>query len=315
MTDSTTSTRIILLQGQTALSDFRQARLRRTLGESGIVLEGIDSHWLYIAEVDESLEAWGQGDADTLASLLGDAPQSFESVAADDLFVVIPRIGTISPWSSKATDIARLCGLDRLNRIERGVVYRLAGMRAAQRDRAAELLHDRMTESVLNDTAAVDQLFDHHAPAPLVSVDVLSGGRAALEQANRELGLALSGDEIDYLLENFIRLERNPSDAELMMFAQANSEHCRHKIFNADWVIDDVAQDRSLFSMIRHTHETSPDGTLVAYSDNSSVIEGAAAKRFYPDANGHYSVHDDQTHILMKVETHNHPTAIAPFPG
>ena len=179
----------------------------------------------------------------------------------------------------------------------------------------ATLLHDRMTESVLQNTSQLSQLFAHHQPQPLVSIDILADGKSALEAANRELGLALAEDEIDYLLRNFIDLERNPTDAELMMFAQANSEHCRHKIFNADWVIDGEKQDRSLFSMIRNTHQLNPEGTLVAYSDNSSVIEGSQCSRFYPDADGAYTANEDETHILMKVETHNHPTAISPFAG
>jgi len=315
MTDSAATNRIILLQGGDALSPFRLEKLQQALTDAGVAVGNIESHWLHIAEVDESKTAWSDADNDRLAALLDHAPAVFDAKASDALFIVIPRIGTISPWSSKATDIARLCGLDSLNRIERGVVYHLEGVTYEQRAAVATLLYDRMTESVLNDAAKLDQLFDHHAPAPLVAIDVLGGGRAALVKANAELGLALSDDEIDYLLENFIRLKRNPSDTELMMFAQANSEHCRHKIFNADWVIDGKAQGRSLFSMIRNTHELNPEGTLVAYSDNSSVIEGARAQRFYPDANGHYAAHDDQTHILMKVETHNHPTAIAPFPG
>ncbi len=315
MTDSATCNRIILLQGQEALSGFRTEKLMQSLAAKQLPVTGVDSRWLYVIEVDETDAAWSSADSDILDSLLGDQPVPFTGGAADDLFLVVPRIGTISPWSSKATDIARLCGLKRMNRIERGIVYCLHGLSSDQYRAAAELLHDRMTESVLSDTADLEQLFDHHAPAPVVSVDVLKGGRDALLKANAELGLALSDDEIDYLLENFVRLERNPSDAELMMFAQANSEHCRHKIFNADWVIDGEVQQRSLFSMIRHTHETSPEGTLVAYSDNSSVIEGGESQRFYPDAEGCYSAHNNQTHILMKVETHNHPTAIAPFPG
>ncbi len=315
MTDSVLSTRIILLRGESALSEFRHDKLRAAMAGADIGVDRIDSHWLHIAEVDESQQAWTRQDSELLGELLGHAPEAFEADASDDLFVVTPRIGTISPWSSKATDIARLCGLERLNRLERGVVYRLHGLRAEQRERAAALLHDRMTESVHADASGLNRLFDHQTPAPLVTIDVLDGGRAALEEANASLGLALSDDEIDYLLENFTQLGRNPSDAELMMFAQANSEHCRHKIFNADWMIDGERQESSLFAMIRNTHEKSPAGTLVAYSDNSSVIEGAASRRFYPGRDGRYAEHEDQTHILMKVETHNHPTAIAPFPG
>jgi len=312
MTDSISSTRIITLKGQDALSDFRREKLKNAFAAAGIGAETIDADFLHIAEVDDG---WGPESSERLAQLLGHAPDLFGSHASDELFVVVPRIGTISPWSSKATDIAGLCGLASLHRLERGVAYRISGVSHDQHAAAAALLHDRMTESVLSDVDQLDQLFAHHKPAPLVTVDVLAGGRAALELANRDMGLALAEDEIDYLLENFRQLERNPSDAELMMFAQANSEHCRHKIFNAGWIIDGEEQERSLFAMIRNTHQLNPEGTLVAYSDNSSVIEGGKSKRFYPDQSGKYAAHDDDVHILMKVETHNHPTAISPFAG
>jgi phosphoribosylformylglycinamidine synthase len=233
--------------------------------------------------------------------------------------LVVPRPGTISPWSSKATDIARNCGLDKVRRIERGVAHYLesgdaldeAGMAAA-----AALLHDRMTQVVLGDTADAQCLFRHAQPRPFVAVDVVDGGREALERANGELGLALSADEIDYLVDSFQGLGRNPTDMELMMFAQANSEHCRHKIFNADWLVDGEPQKRSLFKMIRHTTEHCPRGVLSAYADNAAVIRGHAGRRFLPDPDTHvYGEHEEDIHILMKVETHNHPTAISPDPG
>jgi phosphoribosylformylglycinamidine synthase len=235
--------------------------------------------------------------------------------------LVVPRLGTISPWSSKATDIARHCALPQVTRIERGVVYYLKTksgkpLTDAEKQAVLPLLHDRMTESVVFDAEGIEEkIFRHGTPQPLSSVDIVKGGRAALEAANKEMGLALSADEIDYLVENFGKLGRNPTDVELMMFAQANSEHCRHKIFNADWVIDDEAQAISLFGMIRNTHKLHPEGTVVAYSDNSSVIEGAEIERFYPRADGSYAYSKELTHTLMKVETHNHPTAIAPFAG
>jgi len=303
MTIEFVSSRLIILQGVSALSDFRKAKLCDVLQTPNI-----EASFIHIAEVSMD---WTAADSEKLADVLGSPLQYFSADAADDLFIVTPRIGTISPWSSKATDIAGLCGLSALLRIERAIAYRVQG----ERDTVSAALHDRMTESVLASTGDLKGLFEHQAPKQLVYIDVLRDGRAALEVANRELGLALAADEIDYLLENFIALKRNPSDAELMMFAQANSEHCRHKIFNADWTIDGEEMDKSLFSMIRHTHKTSPEGTIVAYSDNSSVIEGGKSKRFYPDADGAYAAHDDTTHILMKVETHNHPTAISPFAG
>ena len=312
MTDQTPATSIITLKGKSALSDFRRDKLLEAFKAQGLADVDVQADFIHIAEVKPG---WGEGDTNRLAELLGDEPLLFADHAADNLFIVVPRIGTISPWSSKATDIAALCGMGDLVRLERGVVYHISGVAHEDHTAAASLIHDRMTESVLSDVNELKSLFAHHSPAPLVTIDLLSGGRAALATANRELGLALAEDEIDYLLENFIRLERNPSDAELMMFAQANSEHCRHKIFNADWVIDGEKMERSLFAMIRNTHQLNPEGTLVAYSDNSSVIEGGKSNRFYPDSDGHYKGHDDELHILMKVETHNHPTAISPFAG
>ena len=232
--------------------------------------------------------------------------------------MVTPRLGTISPWASKATNIAENCGLEGIERIERGMAVWLEGaLTDGQKQQWAALLHDRMTESVLTDIDAAVQLFHHIQSETFSSVDVLSGGKEALVKANTEMGLALSADEIDYLVENYQALNRNPTDVELMMFAQANSEHCRHKIFNADFILNGEKQPKSLFGMIRDTHNAHPEGTVVAYKDNSSVIEGAKVERFYPNAaeNQGYRFHEEDTHIIMKVETHNHPTAIAPFAG
>jgi len=312
MSPDTSESRLIILQGGLALSAFRKQKLTDVLKGQGLLLSGIETLFVHVAEVSA---AWRQDDTNRLAEILGTLPQTFEAEPSDDLFLVTPRIGTISPWSSKATDIVRLCGLDALIRLERVVAYSLFGASSDMRETIARLIHDRMTESVMQASGELAQLFSHQQPAPLVTVDVMTGGREALETANRDMGLALAADEIEYLLKYFISTGRNPTDAELMMFAQANSEHCRHKIFNANWVIDGNPQERSLFSMIRHTHETHPQGTLVAYSDNSSVIDGVKAQRFHPDANGAYARHEADTHILMKVETHNHPTAISPFPG
>ena len=262
------------------------------------------------------------------ALLVYGEPFDADAPAAGESFVTVPRFGTISPWASKATDIAHNCGMAHLHRIERGVAYtvqRKTGLLGGTRKLTdasiaaiAALLHDRMTETVLRRAEDAHALFDTLDAQPLASIDILTGGKAALQAANTELGLALSDDEIDYLHAAFTRAERNPTDVELMMFAQANSEHCRHKIFNADWTIDGVAQDMSLFAMIRNTHALHPEGTVVAYSDNSSIIEGATVSRFYARgaASGNvYAASDELTHILMKVETHNHPTAISPFPG
>ncbi|HEY6043639.1 MAG TPA: phosphoribosylformylglycinamidine synthase, partial [Nitrosospira sp.] len=241
---------------------------------------------------------------------------------SEELLLVLPRPGTISPWSTKATDIAHHCGLEAVERLERGVAFYIQAEGQAHtqlspdtRSALASLIHDRMTEVVFTSFDEAEKLFRHVSPASLNVVDVLAGGSNALQKANNAMGLALSPDEIDYFAAYFIRIGRNPTDVELMMFAQANSEHCRHKIFNADWIIDGEPRAMSLFSMIRHTHQQHPQGTVVAYADNSAIIEGAAISRFYPGKASAYGYADEQTHILMKVETHNHPTAISPYPG
>ncbi|MBI5918249.1 MAG: phosphoribosylformylglycinamidine synthase [Nitrosomonadales bacterium] len=307
--------------GNSALSAFRLEKLRSALRSAAPEIALQDTRHWYFTEVKAT--ALAHGDGALLDRILGlDAASGEPSGSTHCLrLLVVPRLGTISPWSSKATDIARHCALPQIGRIERGVAYylQMPGNRAltdVERQAVLPLLHDRMTESVLSDfDTAAGLIFKHGEPQPLSRVDILTGGNAALEVANRELGLALSPDEIDYLVENFTKLQRNPTDVELMMFAQANSEHCRHKIFNADWVIDDEAQAISLFGMIRNTHKLHPEGTVIAYSDNSSVIEGAEIERFYPRADGSYAYSSELTHTLMKVETHNHPTAIAPFAG
>ncbi|MDO5356353.1 MAG: phosphoribosylformylglycinamidine synthase, partial [Conchiformibius sp.] len=305
---------VLALRGDTALSPFRIEKLLQKARAAGLPEAALQSEFWYFVESENALS---EPDTAKLQALLAGEAVSAPATAADKtLFLITPRLGTISPWASKATDIARNCGLQGIRRIERATAFWLSGsLNAQQQQQWADLLHDRMTESVLNDFAAAEQLFAHPQAQTFASIDLLGGGKAALERANRELGLALSPDEVDYLLDNYQKLQRNPTDVELMMFAQANSEHCRHKIFNADFILNGQAQEKSLFRMIRDTHEAAPAGTVVAYKDNASVIEGARIKRFYPDANGHYRFHEEDTHILMKVETHNHPTAIAPFAG
>ena len=267
-------------------------------------------YWHFI-EASRELSAV---EARTLERLLTYGPRREDAEPKGRLRLVVPRIGTISPWSSKATDIARNCGLDTVTRIERGTAFTIAD-ETIDDARLLPLIHDRMTEGVLDSLEAADALFDHIAPKPQARIPLMRDGSVAIERANVDMGLALSPDEIDYLADNFTRAGRDPTDVELMMFAQANSEHCRHKIFNADWIVDGEPQPQSLFSMIRHTHKVSPAGTVVAYSDNSSIIEGADVRRFHPDGDRVYRAHAVSTHILMKVETHNHPTAISPFPG
>ena len=303
------------LRGRDALSAFRRKKLLQAVAADIPGLQLAAEYWHFI-ELTQALDDAGRLRLERVLSY-GSASTAVDQ--AGSLLLVTPRLGTISPWSSKASDIARHCGLPEVRRIERGLAWWCSSggepLSAAQRRALLPLIHDRMTESVLDSLDAAEGLFRRVDPAPLSTIDLLGGGRAALAQANVSMGLALSPDEIDYLFDNFSRIGRNPTDVELMMFAQANSEHCRHKIFNADWIIDGEPQDRSLFGMIRTTHEKHPQGTVIAYSDNSSVIEGAEIERFYPADGGAYRYHRESTHILMKVETHNHPTAISPFPG
>jgi len=305
------------LRGSAALSAFRKEKLLVQLSARVSSLVALDAAYLHIVELDKPLTEAEQA---ILKQLLTYGPAESQAVAGIE-WVVVPRPGTISPWSSKATDIVHNCGLSSVRRVERGISYTLtleagAELSTAERDELAALLHDRMTESVLfslNDTA---QLFSHATPTPFNTVDVMGGGRDALITANGDLGLALSDDEIDYLVENFTALGRNPIDIELMMFAQANSEHCRHKIFNASWIIDSEPQASGLFPMIQASHAASPDGVLSAYSDNAAVVEGYDIQRFFADpATRTYQTHSEPGHLVMKVETHNHPTAISPFPG
>ncbi|MEF8698682.1 MAG: phosphoribosylformylglycinamidine synthase [Candidatus Accumulibacter sp. UW20] len=305
---------ILFLRGAPAFSSFRLQGLQQRLanGLPGVRLSTAE-YWHFVALYSPLAE----GERRMLATLLEERP--VDGHVSGDLFLVTPRIGTISPWSSKATDIAHNSGLQAIERIERGIAYRIDGGRRkllpATREGVAALLHDRMLETVLDDFAQTSDLFRHVAPQPLTLIDLLAGGRDALVEANARLGLALSDDELDYLVEIFLAARRNPTDVELTMFAQANSEHCRHKIFNASWVLDGERRNETLFGMIRETHAAHPAGTVVAYADNSSIIEGAEVPRFYPGADGQYAYRDEPTHILAKVETHNHPTAISPFPG
>jgi phosphoribosylformylglycinamidine synthase len=306
---------LLSLRGRNALSPFRIAKLLSNL--AGTHVTGIAAEFWHFVQSDRAL---GAAERATLDRILTYGPQGATGQDAGELLLVTPRPGTISPWASKATDIAHSCGLESIERIERGVAYRIATRREkplSGTDRAAllPLIHDRMTEAVFVSLDDARQLFTHFEPRPLQKIELARGGRAAIQEADAAMGLALSSDEIDYLAEHFRRIGRDPTDVELMMFAQANSEHCRHKIFNADWIIDGVRQPQSLFAMIRHTHAASPQGTVVAYADNSAVMEGATVRRFYADGGGRYTARSEPTCTLMKVETHNHPTAIAPFPG
>ena len=302
---------ILFLRGSAAFSTFRLQSLQQRLRVSFPDACVSSSDYWHVAKLNGEL---ANAERAQLGALLEERADTEHT--SGELFLVVPRLGTISPWSSKATDIVWNCGLHAIERIERGVAYRIEGVSAEQRAPVAALLHDRMTETVLAGFDQAGELFHHYPPKPMASVDLLAGGRAALVDANVRLGLALSEDEIDYLVDLFVeKTRRNPTDVELMMFAQANSEHCRHKIFNASWVLDGQRREETLFGMIRETYEAHPAGNVVVYSDNSSVFEGAPVERFYPDADGAYGFKEELTHILTKVETHNHPTAISPFPG
>ncbi|HEY8356655.1 MAG TPA: phosphoribosylformylglycinamidine synthase, partial [Ramlibacter sp.] len=313
------SLHITEFEGGQALSGFRIQQLLPRLQAVHPKIAGIDARYVHLVASDHAPDA---REREQLAALLTYG-EPHAGAPEGALLVVTPRLGTVSPWASKATDIAHNCGL-AIRRIERVVEYRLAmqsgwlgkaAMEPAQLADAAALLHDRMTESVVPHRGEAARLFTELQAPPMEHVDVLAGGRAALEEANRRFGLALADDEIDYLVQAFQALERNPTDVELMMFAQANSEHCRHKIFNASFAIDGEPQDKSLFGMIRNTHQLHPQHTVVAYADNASVMEGHAVERFVAAEDGLYGKTAATHHVLMKVETHNHPTAISPFPG
>jgi len=316
------SLHITTFEGASALSDFRMAQLLPRLATVSPQIQGISARFVHLVATTTPLQ---DAQKKTLSALLTYG-EPYAGPTDGPVIVVSPRIGTVSPWASKATDIAHNCGFD-VRRVERLTEYRLtlksgllgtAKLTADQLGQVAALLHDRMTESAMPSRGDAAALFTALDPAPMEHVDVLGGGRAALEAANKAWGLALAEDEIEYLVNAFNGLKRNPTDVELMMFAQANSEHCRHKIFNAEFTIDGVAQPKSLFGMIRNTHQLSPQHTVVAYSDNASVMEGHTVERFVARTSAQGAAYQSEQalhHVLMKVETHNHPTAISPFPG
>jgi len=301
---------MLCLPGSPAHSEFRLTKLQQQLTSSGVSLDGLASAYVHLVDCDAG--ALDDAALEKLTNLLSYGPVMPSSSVEGQQFYVVPRPGTISPWASKATDIAHNCGLQAIRRIERGIIYFIDSSDSVP----LELLHDRMIESVFTRVDDCAALFQHHEPRPLLEINARTDGKAALQRANVDLGLALSGDEIDYLDDAYAGLGRNPSDVELMMFAQANSEHCRHKIFNASWTIDGTEQATTLFKMIKNTHACNSAGVLSAYHDNSAVIEGFAARRLAPaTTTAEYQYQHAQLDILMKVETHNHPTAISPFPG
>ncbi|HAS96045.1 MAG TPA: hypothetical protein DCS70_01420, partial [Acinetobacter nosocomialis] len=304
---------MFIVAGAAAHSSFKKAQLLTRLSSISSV-QSFDSQWVYLFD-----QALNEQQHQSALQLLNDG-ESFElrQPASDEIQILVtPRVGTISPWSSKATDIFKNCNTP-VHRLERGLLFTLKGVSEISNE-VKQVLHDRMTETVFAQIEDAKALFSETAPKPLNSIDILGQGKEALVKANNEFGFALSEQEIDYLTEAFTRLGRNPNDIELMMFAQANSEHCRHKIFGSEWTIDGEKQPLSLFQMIKNTYKESPTDVLSAYKDNASVIVGYDTMRFYPkaDENGHfvYKYKSQAAHILMKVETHNHPTAISPFAG
>ena len=317
---STCNGMVFELNGARALSDFRAARVLAALQRVSSNIEAVSGRFVHFVHASRELT---KAEEERLASLLtyGDAA---EDVRADLAFMVVPRLGTISPWASKATDIVKNCGIEGVLRVERGTVYSLALKAPLTEEEAAQaagVLHDRMTESVVDRDFPAENLFVELEGRPMATVALVEEGRPALERANVEMGLALSPDEIDYLTDAFTKIGRNPTDVELMMFAQANSEHCRHKIFNARWTVDGEEREETLFGMIRRTHKMAPQGTITAYADNAAIFEGAEVTRLYPrPGSGNefgrvFERKDEMTHTVFKVETHNHPTAISPFPG
>ncbi|MGQ0430355.1 MAG: phosphoribosylformylglycinamidine synthase [Gammaproteobacteria bacterium] len=307
---------MLLFDGAPALTAFRIERLLAQLQAAEPAVTGVAARYRHVVDLTRPLDG---AESRLLARLLDAGTGARDAPVRGRLLFAVPRLGTTSPWSSKATDIARVCGLAAVKRIERVRAWCIAGAETLPPARFASLtplLFDPMTESLLVEESELARMFESHAPRPLARIALGTAPRESLARANERLGLALSADEIGYLADVFARLGRDPTDVEVMMFAQANSEHCRHKIFNADWTVDGAVAPRSLFGMIRHTHERSPAGVLSAYSDNSAVLEGPLAARFFPTPAGHgYAWHQEPADILIKVETHNHPTAISPFPG
>ena len=306
---------MIVKEGPASHSPFKLESLLRRLQSIDQNIDDLGARFIHLIDSKNDPDEEQDRILDSILEYGPDWP-----FGTDEGFKVftLPRFGTTSPWSSKATDIAKVCGLTSIEKIERGVVFTLAlkDKDSAPSKEAIEMLYDRMTEVVITDLKQAKEIFSSLEPQPFSDVDILSDGKKALETANIELGLALNNDEIDYLLEQFTKLNRNPTDAELMMFAQANSEHCRHKVFNADWVIDGVDKERSLFQMIKNTYEASSRNVLSAYKDNAAVIGGHKADWFLPHLDDQkYGRFHDEIHTMMKVETHNHPTAISPYPG
>ncbi len=301
------------IEGQEALSHFRVQKLLNDITVIDKNVQGIQTQVVYLVQAKEKLS---ESTLNQLSALLMASQLPLSSRSSSDSIYVVPRLGTLSPWASKATDIVRNCGFETITRVERAVRYGIDYQSKPNESPTwLNLIHDRMTQSIVRDEQDLEKVFLQGEPEPLTTIPLLTQSRKALVDANQTLGLALAEDEIDYLLNTYQTLQRDPTDIELMMFAQANSEHCRHKIFNGEWIIDGQKQEKSLFSMIKNTKEKNPDNILSAYHDNASVIKGSFSARFFAQPNHHYQFVNEDIDVLMKVETHNHPTAIAPFAG
>lgn len=301
---------ILRFSGVSAISGFKAEELLGQLKKANSDIIDISAEYIHLADIKSTLTTQQKS---ILASLLTyDIP--YQATREGQLFLVTPRPGTISPWSSKATSIAQNSGLP-VKRVERAIAYYINAKKPIKLEAIADLLHDRMVETILTDLDDSEILFKSAKPRPLIHIDIKNGRKTALTAANKEMGLALSDEEIDYLYDQYTKIDRNPTDLELMMFGVVNSEHCRHKIFNADWYIDSQKQPKSLFKMIKNTYQNHSDGVISAYSDNASILEGHHVEQLSPSTNGTYQIKKEKSHLVIKVETHNHPTAIAPFPG
>jgi phosphoribosylformylglycinamidine synthase len=302
---------VLIYMGINALPEFRKKNLLTRLQKIDKSITNISAEYVHFVDADNL----NKSDETKLKTILSYG-EEYNVRQTKNIFLVVPRMGTISPWSSKATDIIHNCGLQRVKRVERGIAYYVSSAKKIKRLELGQLLHDRMVETVMENFEDAQALFSEAAPKPLKEVDLIQKGKKALNEANEKWGLALSDSDVDYLFDAYKKLDRNPTDAELMMFGVVNSEHCRHKIFNASWIVDGKKQPKSLFKMIKNTYEKNNDGILSAYSDNAAVLAGADASIFFADPESHtYGYHKESVNIVTKVETHNHPTAIAPFPG
>ena len=306
---------MLILNGYSALSNLRKQQFLNTIQKTHKSVKSIEAQFIHFVDISEPLTI---DENDTLTMLLSYGQEwGSANIHGTQTFIIVPRLGTISPWSSKATDIVKNIGLDKITGLERGILFAIEGtLTDVEFTNVKDQLHDKMVNTVLHDLEQCSIIFDKQEPTPLTYIDVLKDGVDAIKKIDTTLGLALNEQEIEYLNQSYIDLGRNPTDVELYMFAQANSEHCRHKIFNASWSINEVLQDKSLFDMIRNTTKSSPDGVLSAYKDNAAVIKGSVGGRFYPDPKTNvYGFNEEPVDILIKVETHNHPTAISPHSG